>query len=110
MIPSEEPSARAPAADTTTRSREPHEGPSLPPTVHLPSWVQAPTGPAWPDGHVFLDDFQVEGILGQGGMGGVYPACQLSTNKRLPAKRTRLLDASGRRRFLAELQTWIDLP
>jgi tetratricopeptide (TPR) repeat protein len=67
-------------------------------------------GPAWPAGFALLDDFQVEGVLGQGGMGVVYRVRQLSTGRSLAVKRARLGQVDSRRRFLAELQLWIDLP
>jgi serine/threonine protein kinase len=67
-------------------------------------------GVTWPVGHALLDDFEVEGILGQGGMGVVYLVRQRSTGQALAVKRARLIDPGNRRRFLAELQLWIDLP
>jgi serine/threonine protein kinase/tetratricopeptide (TPR) repeat protein len=67
-------------------------------------------GTPWPAGHELLDDYEVEGVLGQGGMGIVYCVRQKSTRQALAVKRARLIDAGNRRRFLAELQLWIDLP
>jgi tetratricopeptide (TPR) repeat protein len=67
-------------------------------------------GPVWPAGFALLDDFQVEGVLGQGGMGVVYRVRQLSTGRPLAVKRARLGHIDSRRRFLAELQLWMDLP
>jgi tetratricopeptide (TPR) repeat protein len=76
------------------------------------SWVGTAFVPAarWPTGHVLLDDFEVQGVLGQGGMGDVYAVRQRSTGQTLAVKRARLGDPGNRRRFLAELQLWIDLP
>src|SRR5262249_51648767 len=103
------------------------EGNSLPPGMPAdPTLPEAPTRPAvteawsssslllpgtpWPPGHVLLDDFEVEGVLGQGGMGVVYRVRQRSTGQLLAVKRARLTEGGIRRRFLAELQLWIDLP
>jgi tetratricopeptide (TPR) repeat protein len=61
-------------------------------------------------GDTLLDDFQVEGILGQGGMGDVYLVRQQSSGRPLAAKRARFARPDSRRRFLAELQVWVDLP
>src|SRR5260370_21715935 len=59
------------------------------------------TGPVWPAGFALLDDFEVEGVLGQGGMGVVYRVRQLSTEHSLAVKRARLEHSDSRRRFLA---------
>jgi serine/threonine protein kinase len=64
----------------------------------------------WRVGQVFLDGFEVEGVLGQGGMGTVYLVRQQATENRLAVKRARLAHPDIRRRFLAELQLWMDLP
>ncbi len=102
----------------------------LPQTVSLPKGLawdpDASTGPpvshvsavdpellarrAWRVGHVFLDDFEVEGVLGQGGMGTVYLVRHQASDRRLAVKRARLAHPEARRRFLAELQLWMDLP
>jgi tetratricopeptide (TPR) repeat protein len=66
--------------------------------------------PPWPAGFALLDEFEVEGVLGQGGMGIVYRVRQRSTGRPLAVKRARLGQADARHRFLAELQVWIDLP
>lgn len=103
---------------------------ALPPTISHPTALpwdpEASTGPpvshvsavdpellarsSWRVGHVFLDEFEVEGVLGQGGMGTVYLVRQLASDKRLAVKRARVAHPDIRRRFLAELQLWMDLP
>jgi serine/threonine protein kinase len=57
-----------------------------------------------------LDDFVVQRVLGEGGMGKVYLVKSRSTNTRFAVKRAKGLSERERRNFLAELQTWIDLP
>src|SRR4051812_28725754 len=64
----------------------------------------------WPPGHAFLDEFVVEGVLGRGGMGEVYRVRRQSTGEVLAVKRACLRGEDVRRSFLAELETWIDLP
>jgi len=64
----------------------------------------------WAKGQLLLDDFLIEGELGEGGMGKVYLARSRSSGQPFAVKRTKLRDDAGRRNFLAELQTWIDLP
>src|SRR3954454_19640970 len=76
---------------------------------------QQPNVPAaapalWADGQVILDDYVIEGRLGQGGMGTVYLVRSRSGGQRFAVKRTHLSDEASRRNFLAELRTWIDLP
>lgn len=61
-------------------------------------------------GQVILDDFVLERLLGEGGMGAVYLVCSRSTGQRFAVKRVRFREAADQRNFLAELQTWIDLP
>jgi serine/threonine protein kinase len=87
------------------------EAPTRPPLTE--AWPGSPLlfpGSPWPAGHVLLDDFEVRGVLGQGGMGVVYHVVQRSTGQDLAVKRARLADPGMRRRFLAELQLWLDLP
>lgn len=67
-------------------------------------------GSPWSKGHVVLDDFLVEGALGEGGMGVVYLVRSRSSGQRFAVKRAKLQDPASQRNFLAELQTWIDLP
>ncbi|WP_438010845.1 protein kinase [Sorangium sp. So ce321] len=67
-------------------------------------------GEAWPRGHVLLDDFVVERLLGRGGMGEVYLVESLLTRERYAVKRARVSGTAQRRRFLGELRSWIDLP
>jgi serine/threonine protein kinase len=57
-----------------------------------------------------LDDFVVERVLGQSGMGKVYLLKSRTTGMRFAVKRAKGLTDQERRNFLAELQTWIDLP
>ena len=61
-------------------------------------------------GQVLLDDFVVERVLGEGGMGKVYLVKSQTTNMRFAVKCAKGLKEDDRRNFLAELQTWIDLP
>jgi tetratricopeptide (TPR) repeat protein len=64
----------------------------------------------WAHGQELLDDFVVERTLGEGGMGKVYLLCSRSTASRFAVKRAKGFKEADRRNFLAELQTWIDLP
>ena len=64
----------------------------------------------WIPGQVLLGDFVVERVLGEGGMGKVYLVKSQTTNMRFAVKRAKGLKEGDRRNFLAELQTWIDLP
>ena len=65
---------------------------------------------AWKLGQLLLDDFEVLGVLGEGGMGKVYLVKSQTTGMRFAVKRAKGLSDRERRNFLAELQTWIDLP
>lgn len=64
----------------------------------------------WHQGETLLDEFLVEGLLGEGGMGKVYLVRSRSSRLSFALKRAKALGDSARRNFLAELQTWIDLP
>jgi serine/threonine protein kinase/tetratricopeptide (TPR) repeat protein len=64
----------------------------------------------WNPGQVLMDDFVVERTLGEGGMGKVYLLRSKSTGSQFAVKRAKGLEADQRKKFLAELQTWIDLP
>jgi serine/threonine protein kinase len=64
----------------------------------------------WNPGQVLMDDFIVEQTLGEGGMGKVYLLRSKSTGSQFAVKRAKGLEADQRKKFLAELQTWIDLP
>jgi serine/threonine protein kinase/lipopolysaccharide biosynthesis regulator YciM len=87
-------------AEGTARQNEPQD-------PKLPSGL--PRGD-WEPGQELLDDFVVERTLGEGGMGKVYLVRSRSTGSRFAVKRAKVLSESSRRSFLAELQTWIDLP
>jgi tetratricopeptide (TPR) repeat protein len=78
-----------------------------------PEGPELPLGLAegeWAHGQELLDDFVVERTLGEGGMGKVYLLCSRSTASRFAVKRAKGFKEADRRNFLAELQTWIDLP
>src|ERR1700730_14274490 len=72
--------------------------------------VVAPIPEDWRQGQTLLDDFVVERVLGEGGMGKVYLVKSQTTDMRFAVKRAKGLSEGDRRNFLAELQTWIDLP
>lgn len=61
-------------------------------------------------GQILLDDFLVESVLGEGGMGRVYLLSSRSTGSRFAVKHLKGLSASDRRNFRSELQQWVDLP
>jgi serine/threonine protein kinase len=65
---------------------------------------------SWQKGKILLDEFEVERELGAGGMGRVYLVKSRFSGYRFAVKTTKLADADSRRRFLAEIQNWIDLP
>ena len=64
----------------------------------------------WATGQDVLDDFVVERTLGEGGMGKVYLLGSRTNGSRFAVKRATGFNEAERRGFLAELQTWIDLP
>ena len=92
---------------------EPQYG-SLPAGKRRAAVVVRPTVVAradeWQPGQIPFEDFVVEGVLGEGGMGKVYLVKSHSTDMRFAVKRAKGLSQRERRNFLAELQTWIDLP
>jgi hypothetical protein len=57
-----------------------------------------------------LQEFVIERALGAGAMGQVHLVRSRSTGMRFAVKRSRFIDPVGRRNFLAELQSWINLP
>ncbi len=78
-----------------------------------PQYSRFPLGPAasdWAPGQELLGDFVIEKTLGEGGMGKVYLVRSRSTSSRFAVKRAKVFSGASRRSFLAELQTWIDLP
>ncbi len=64
----------------------------------------------WAAGQVILGEYTIERELGRGGMGCVWLVKSNSTGRRFAVKQTILKDEKSRKAFLAELQTWIDLP
>ena len=65
---------------------------------------------AWEPGQLLLDDFEVQQVLGQGGMGKVYLVRSRTTAMEFAVKHALIKDDNNRQNFLSELQTWIDLP
>ena len=64
----------------------------------------------WKSGQVILGEYAIEKELGRGGMGRVWLVKSNSTGRRFAVKQTLLKEDKHRKAFLAELQTWIDLP
>lgn len=64
----------------------------------------------WPHGYKLLDDYEVIRVLGEGGMGKVYLVRSFSTGSMFAVKRAKHSNEADRKKFLVELQTWIDLP
>lgn len=64
----------------------------------------------WEPGQLLLDDFEVQQVLGQGGMGKVYLVRSRTTAMEFAVKHALIKDDNNRQHFLSELQTWIDLP
>jgi serine/threonine protein kinase len=64
----------------------------------------------WVPRQVLLDDFEVQQVLGQGGMGKVYLVRSRTTGIEFAVKHALIKDDNNRQNFLSELQTWIDLP
>ncbi len=67
---------------------------------------------SWEPGSVLMEDLVVERKLDEGGMGAVYLVRSTDTGQQFAAKRilSTKIDEQHRRLFLAELQTWMDLP
>jgi len=64
----------------------------------------------WSVGQIILNDYVVDRVLGKGGMGIVYLVHSQTNSRQFAVKRATGMKESDRRNFLAELQTWIDLP
>ena len=90
-----------PGRDEKTVHRGKAEGSQLP---------SAPAEGDWTPGQEPIEDFVVERTLGEGGMGKVYLLRSRSTSSLFAVKRATGFREADRRNFLAELQTWIDLP
>ena len=78
------------------------------PSAEKPGFLEKPG--FWRPGQTLVDDFVVERELGAGGMGTVYLVRGAATGDRYAVKISQAQSADVRRLFLAELQTWIDLP
>ncbi len=64
----------------------------------------------WRIGEAILDEYTIEKELGRGGMGRVWLVKSQSTGRRFAVKQMLIRDDKHRKAFLAELQTWIDIP
>lgn len=64
----------------------------------------------WQSGAVLLDEYRIEKLLGEGGMGQVYLVVSLSTGYPYALKKCKISREEDRRNFFTELQTWIELP
>jgi serine/threonine protein kinase len=64
----------------------------------------------WLPGQLLLNDYEVQRVLGKGGMGKVYLARSRTTGMEFAVKHALVRDDHTRQEFLRELQTWIDLP
>ena len=65
---------------------------------------------SWDLGAVLLGEYEIQSLLGEGGMGRVYLVVSKSTGHRYALKTCKLHGERERRHFFAELQTWINLP
>ncbi|MCX6880666.1 MAG: serine/threonine-protein kinase [Verrucomicrobia bacterium] len=61
-------------------------------------------------GSILLNEFEIERELGRGGMGKVYLVRSRTTGRKFALKEALVKDNAQQKAFLAELQTWIDLP
>ncbi len=59
---------------------------------------------------ILLNEFEVERELGRGGMGKVYLVRSRTTGRKFALKEAIVKESAQQKAFLAELQTWIDLP
>lgn len=82
---------------------------SIIPTNDIPSLNVGKT-PQSQGGAILLNEFEVERELGRGGMGKVYLVRSRTTGRKFAMKEALIKDNTQQKAFLAELQTWIDLP
>jgi serine/threonine protein kinase len=73
-------------------------------------FTKVPKSKESPTGYILLDEYAPLEILGEGGMGEVYLVRSISTGSQYAVKRAKCVSDADRNNFLAELQTWIDLP
>jgi serine/threonine protein kinase len=79
------------------------------PTNDIPSLNDGKT-PQSQGGAILLNEFEIERELGRGGMGKVYLVRSRTTGRKFALKEALVKDNTQQKAFLAELQTWIDLP
>jgi hypothetical protein len=106
---------------TETDSYEPPpEAPTLlassVPSAFAPSSARDPDAAIsdiWHIGDVLLDQYEVMGILGEGGMGTVYKVHHRGWNTDLAVKSPRagiFARVGGKENFIREAETWVKLP
>ena len=100
----------APPEDTAPANSQLGSVSSLRLNEHGISNGESTDGTSWGKGSIVLDDYVIQGILGEGGFGIVYLVQSRTTNERFAVKRARVSDPDSRAGFLSELQTWIGLP
>lgn len=64
----------------------------------------------WEVGAQILDEYLVERKIGEGSFGAVHLLRNERTGERFAVKRSGILGAEARKGFLAELQSWMDMP
>ena len=101
------PEAPAPSQPQGTVRIEQPESSKLQETL---STLSAKNAVEWKVGEVILEEYEVKGELGRGGMGVVYLLQHRHSGRQFAVKRALGLTGADRQHFLAELQTWIDLP
>ena len=94
--------------------------PSLPAGLSQPSTLvllpaadtDAAVPVVWHTGDVILDQYEVKGVLGEGGMGRVYRVHHRSWNVDLAVKRPKpavFVREGGKESFIREAETWVNL-
>jgi serine/threonine protein kinase len=105
--------------DSSSYEPSPHM-PNLPPlsassasTLSSAAATSAAAVPlVWDTGDIILDQYEVKGMLGKGGMGTVYLVHHLGWNTDLAVKSPKpeiFAKAGGKEHFIHEAETWVNL-